>query len=99
MDKRGCISTTPAWDDRAGGDEFVILCPEIPEDRLGKQVGHLRALISATPDVSFAIGTAYCTGDYEIGSAMQAADGKMYQDKAEYYRSHPEKDARNHPKT
>lgn len=84
---------------RAGGDEFVILCPEIPENRLTKQVGHLRALISATPDVSFAIGTAYSTGGCEIASAMQAADEKMYQDKAEYYRSHPEKDSRNHPKT
>ena len=76
---------------RIGGDEFVILCPEIEEDRMNEQVEQLRGLSDNTADVSFAIGTMYCTGEYDINSAIQQADENMYKDKEEYYHSHPEK--------
>ena len=76
---------------RAGGDEFVILCPDITEEKLDKQVIQLRSLMERAPDVSFAIGTAYVSGEYDICRAMQIADEQMYKDKEEYYRLHPEK--------
>ncbi len=79
---------------RAGGDEFVILCPEITEEKLEETAAQLRGLAENTSDVSFAIGTAYCTGAYDICRAMQSADEQMYRDKEEYYRQHPEKDRR-----
>ena len=79
---------------RAGGDEFVVFCPDIPEEKLGQMVSQLRGLADNTLDVSFAVGTAYCTGDYDICRAMQTADEKMYKDKEEYYCLHPEKDRR-----
>ena len=79
---------------RAGGDEFVVLCPGITEDKLCQQVKQLRALTESTPDVSFAIGTVFVTGDYDICKTMQIADERMYMDKEEYYRQHPEKDRR-----
>ena len=78
---------------RAGGDEFVILCPGIEEDEMEKQLLAVRALADNTADVSFAFGTAYCT-DSNIQDAIQTADERMYKDKAEYYRSHPEKERR-----
>lgn len=79
---------------RAGGDEFVILCPDITEEQLGELAQQLRSLADSTPDVSFAVGTAYVTGEYDICKAMQQADERMYKDKEEYYRLHPEKDRR-----
>lgn len=79
---------------RAGGDEFVIFCPDISEEKLGELVQQLRTMADSTPDVSFAVGTAYLTGDYSIIKAMQTADERMYNDKEEYYRLHPEKDRR-----
>ena len=80
---------------RAGGDEFVVYCPDITEEQMNHMVSQLRGLSDNTSDVSFAIGTEYCTGDYDICVGMQNADGRMYNDKAEYYRNHPEKDQRN----
>ena len=79
---------------RAGGDEFVIFCPDITEEKLEQLISQLKSLTDSTDDVSLALGTAYCKGDYDIHTAMQNADEKMYQDKEEYYRRHPEKDRR-----
>ena len=79
---------------RAGGDEFVIFCPDASEEALLQQVQQLKSLADNTRDVSFAVGTAYATGDYDICKAMQSADESMYKDKEEYYRRHPEKDRR-----
>lgn len=79
---------------RAGGDEFVMFCPDVTEAEMDQMVAQLRELAAATPDVSFAVGTAYCTGDYDICRAMQIADEQMYGDKETYYRLHPEKDRR-----
>lgn len=79
---------------RAGGDEFVVFCPDVTEERLEQMTTQLRGLTENTSDVSFAVGTVYCTGEYDIVSAMQTADERMYQDKEEYYRQHPEKDRR-----
>jgi hypothetical protein len=55
----------------------------------------LRALADNTSDVSFAVGTVFCSGEYDVRNAMQMADERMYRDKEEYYRLHPEKDRRN----
>ena len=79
---------------RAGGDEFVVLCPNVTEDELEKQVKQLRSLMDSTPDVSFAVGTVYSAGEYDIRNAMHLADERMYKDKAEYYRQYPDKDRR-----
>ena len=74
---------------RAGGDEFVIICPDIAEEKLDEQVEQLRSLTERTPDISFAVGTVYVSGDYDIRNAMQIADERMYKDKQQYYAQHP----------
>ena len=79
---------------RAGGDEFVVFCPDITEEELDKYVKQLRTLMDHTPDVSFAIGTVYAAGSFDIRKEMHTADERMYKDKQEYYRRHPEKDRR-----
>ena len=72
----------------------MVFCPDITEEKLAQTVAQLRGLTGNTADVSFALGTAYCTGEYNICRAMQAADEKMYKDKEEYYRLNPDKDRR-----
>ena len=79
---------------RAGGDEFFVFCPDITEEKLAQQVQQLCSLANSTPDVSFAIGSVHVTGQFEIRNMMKTADEKMYKDKQEYYRLHPEKDRR-----
>ena len=79
---------------RAGGDEFVVLCPDITEEKLAELADQLRTLTGTTSDVRFAVGTVHAAGKYDICKAMQTADERMYKDKEEYYRLHPEKDRR-----
>lgn len=84
---------------RAGGDEFVVLCPEITEEKLMKHVAQLRGLTENTSDVRFAVGAVFCSERYDINAALQTADERMYQDKEEYYRRHPDKCRRNYANT
>ena len=57
-----------------------------------QHISQLKKMADNTSNVSFAIGYAYCTGEFGINSVLQQADEAMYQDKQEYYRNHPELD-------
>ncbi len=70
---------------RIGGDEFVVLCPDITEEKMNEQVSQLKGMADNTSDVSFAVGSVFCQGSYDLTAAIQAADGKMYEDKKAYY--------------
>lgn len=70
---------------RAGGDEFVILCAGINESKMNEQVAQLKGMAKNTYDVSFAIGSVYLEGNYDIDAAIKAADERMYQDKKAFY--------------
>ncbi|WP_029319002.1 GGDEF domain-containing protein [Butyrivibrio sp. AE3004] len=70
---------------RIGGDEFVVLCPNITEEKMNEQVRQLKGMADNTYDVSFAVGSVYCHGEYDLNTAIQAADEQMYQDKKAYY--------------
>ncbi|MBP0960528.1 MAG: GGDEF domain-containing protein [Oscillospiraceae bacterium] len=79
---------------RIGGDEFVVLCPDIKEAELTDMISQLRSLADSTHDVSFAVGSSWYSGSYDINKALQTADERMYQDKDKYYAEHPEKERR-----
>lgn len=79
---------------RIGGDEFVVLCPDITEEKLNERMGQLNALRSNAPDVSFAVGIGWFSGDYDLNTALQIVDERMYKDKEEFYRIHKENDRR-----
>ena len=76
---------------RAGGDEFVVFCPNITEAELSSRTAELRGFAENTHYVSFAIGEGYFTGEYDIVQAMHYTDEKMYKDKEDYYRRNPDK--------
>ena len=83
---------------RAGGDEFYVFCPDITGKKLEQHVQQLYSLANSTPDVSFAVGYVHVTGEYDIRNAMKTADDRMYEDKQEYYRLHPDKSRRKQSK-
>ena len=72
---------------RAGGDEFMVLVPEIGEDELQKRVARVHLLAGKTEDVRFSIGVCY--GETNIRRAMRLADERMYTEKSAYYEEHP----------
>lgn len=74
---------------RSGGDEFVVFCKNITEEKLKERVSQLRGMADSTSDVSFAVGSVFRKDSFDIVEAIQLADEQMYQDKKEYYRAHP----------
>ena len=52
---------------------------------MNEQVSQLKGMADNTSDVSFAVGSVFCQGSYDLTAAIQAADGKMYEDKKAYY--------------
>ena len=75
---------------RAGGDEFMIIAVDIAETELERRVERLRKQ-SAEGGVSFAVGYAFDNDGKDIRRTMRLADERMYEDKALYYRSHPDR--------
>ncbi|MBO7374602.1 MAG: GGDEF domain-containing protein [Lachnospiraceae bacterium] len=80
---------------RVGGDEFLILAPDIDEDYFRRLEEELRSKSRVPGEPSFAMGSYYDDKGIDIRKALQIADGNMYKDKAEFYKSHPKMDRRN----
>lgn len=76
---------------RAGGDEFMVLAPDISEETLKERLEHLRRYQTDSADVSFALGCYYSDGDTDIRQAMSIADKRMYDDKQLYYTRFPKR--------
>ena len=72
---------------RAGGDEFMIMIPEIAEDEVPKRIQQVHDVAKAK-DIHFSIGA--CHGGKDIRKAMHTADERIYADKNAYYEAHPE---------
>ncbi|MEE0752256.1 sensor domain-containing diguanylate cyclase [Frisingicoccus sp.] len=73
---------------RIGGDEFLILCPQIDEELLAEKVGLLRQTMQER-QVTSAVGTVWkkCLKGSEIEGLVNEAENRMYIDKAAYYRT------------
>ena len=76
---------------RAGGDEFLIIAPDVPEEELEARVDKLRRDSEVPENISFALGMYYNSGEEDIRKAMRAADERMYKDKQRYYKLFPER--------
>ena len=74
---------------RAGGDEFLIIAPDVPEEELEARVEKLRRDSEAPEGISFALGLYYDSGEGDIHRAMRMADERMYRDKERYYKRFP----------
>lgn len=76
---------------RAGGDEFAIISfDENPED-FDNKIKTLKEKAQDPDWLYFAVGYYNDTKGHSLRQAMRYADERMYKDKKEYYKAHPEK--------
>ena len=76
---------------RAGGDEFLIITAGCNQQQFDKKIELLRKKASDPDNVSFSIGVCYGDHGCDVRDAMGVADGKMYDDKQQFYVLHPER--------
>ncbi|MBQ7265332.1 MAG: sensor domain-containing diguanylate cyclase [Firmicutes bacterium] len=79
---------------RAGGDEFVVFCPNVTKEEFEGCLEQLKKLTDNTTDISIAVGAKHFSGNYDVLQAMQTVDKLMYINKEEYYKNHPEMERR-----
>lgn len=65
---------------RTGGDEFMLLCYKMDEERVQQMIGGIRADLEKT-DYRCAIGYSLYSPQIELDLACQIADNLMYEDK------------------
>ena len=73
---------------RAGGDEFTVIVIGATLEEM-KQKARQLAEYSKTEDVSLAVGYHVESDCRNVRDALRIADENMYDDKRQYYRSHP----------
>ncbi|MCR4639424.1 GGDEF domain-containing protein [Ruminococcus sp.] len=76
---------------RAGGDEFMIMAVNVPEEELEKRMEKLRRDSEDPKNISFAVGGYFEAEGGDIRFAMRTADERMYADKKRYYKKFPER--------
>ncbi|MCR5302000.1 MAG: GGDEF domain-containing protein [Lachnospiraceae bacterium] len=79
---------------RAGGDEFLIMINDMDKDDFDSRLEKLNSISSKEDTPPFALGAHYEEKGGDINAIMQAADEKMYRNKAEYYADHPKMNRR-----
>lgn len=69
---------------RIGGDEFVIVCPNVEKDRFCEEIAKLRSSLEQN-HVSSAIGTCWQANASDINAVLRQAEKRMYQNKESFY--------------
>ncbi len=75
---------------RVGGDEFMIIAVDTDGAEYGNMQRRLMADSERPGRAHFAAGSCFSEEFDDIRRAMQTADARMYVNKQEYYRRHPE---------
>ncbi len=74
---------------RIGGDEFVIICPGMEKDVFHSKLRELKAQFQNDPHYQAAIGSQWTHKVENLSQIIANADAEMYEDKKEFYRTHP----------
>ncbi len=80
---------------RVGGDEFLVIVTGKSEAEFNALVDKLKAISESDDSVHFAIGSCFADSSVDIRNAMRNADEKMYENKADFYKKHPDFKYRN----
>lgn len=75
---------------RAGGDEFMIITTDLQETEFDDRVNKLRLYSDKSDVVNLAVGASFADENINILPAMRLADTRMYIDKEDFYRMHPD---------
>ncbi len=84
---------------RAGGDEFVVICPACSESEFSTKVAKLKANTCYGSKVCLAIGSDWSENGDDLRHSMHLADEAMYRDKENFYKMHSDEDRRNRTNT
>ena len=74
---------------RIGGDEFVVICPNITEELFNKKITILKELIELT-DYRVSIGVSHKTDTNDIKQAIEEANIEMKYAKEKFRKENPE---------
>ena len=87
--RRAARAMQQFWGDefvyRAGGDEFVVLLPDISECAFYRKFEEFYDAMKAKENVSIAFGAHWAESGSHLNAAFNRADRKMYQDKKKHY--------------
>lgn len=75
---------------RTGGDEFIVIISGIGKKNFEDKVERLRTAAAEHGGVSFAAGACWTERADDLQNAFYTADERMYEDKTNYYKEHPE---------
>ena len=75
---------------RVGGDEFLILLQDTDEEEMRRKIAEMKKKAEMFDNVRFAAGYSLVRPGMDLREALAEADARMYQDKEDYYREHPE---------
>ena len=67
---------------RSGGDEFVVVMPQVSEGTFAQHVERLR---KKSKKISMAIGSVWSEKCLDVEELVNIADKNMYADKTEFY--------------
>ena len=70
---------------RIGGDEFVIVCPEIPQHVFAQKIAALMDTAGCEQAHSFALGWQWFPQVSDIDTHLKDTDALMYRNKQAYY--------------
>ena len=75
---------------RVGGDEYMIIAPDTACEEFKNTENSLLENSERENRAHFAVGSCHSDENSDVLKAMQIADSRMYERKAEYYSRHPE---------
>ncbi|SFT60689.1 diguanylate cyclase (GGDEF) domain-containing protein [Lachnospiraceae bacterium XBD2001] len=79
---------------RISGDEFVVMCPNMPYETFHAQMISLGAFVRRSGMPIASVGEAYGSG-VEIHQLVKEAEQQMYLDKEQFYSDYPKMERRN----
>ena len=81
---------------RVGGDEFIVLMPEVAKQAFEERFARLHVLVEGEPDLSLAVGADWLDDAAKLDEAISRTDRRMYRDKVAHYEQVGKKELPRH---
>lgn len=75
---------------RISGDEFVVLIENADRDEFMAQAERFHAELQRMEYTMASVGAAWSNSDKTVDNVIRTAESRMYEDKREFYKIHPE---------
>ena len=81
---------------RVGGDEFIVLMPEVAKQAFEERFARLHMLVEGESDLSLAVGADWLDDAAKLDEAISRTDRRMYRDKVAHYEQVGKKELPRH---